>query len=185
MRVIIYGTQGSGKSTQAKLLAEKLSVPMISTGVISRMLALQDNEEGRMVKALIDAGDPTPQEIITREIDRIIDSPEAINGFVMEGHPRYSHQLEPFIDSLKSRGLDIDKVFYIGLTEDEGIKRIMSRAKIEGRTDDTPEGIARRLQLYREQTQPIIDFFRKKGKLVEIDGSGTIEEVAVLINQTL
>lgn len=185
MRILIYGPQGSGKSTQAELLAEKLKVPVISAGQISRELTEKNDEEGRWVKSLVDKGEPTPQEIIVREINKRFDNPSAKNGFVMDGYPRYAQQIESLVQAGEDRGWQIDKVIVINLPEEIGQQRIMSRAKIEGRNDDNPETIKRRLELYHQQTMPIIDYFKKLGKVIEIDGSGTIEEVQKLINLKL
>jgi adenylate kinase len=185
MRVLIYGPQGSGKSTQAQLLAEKLKVSVISAGQISRELSSQDNEEGRWVKNLVDKGEPTPQEIIVREVNKKFDDPSCQNGFVMDGYPRYAQQIESLVAAGEERGWEIDKVIVINLPEDVGQKRILSRAKLESRDDDTPESIKRRLELYHQQTEPIIDYFKKLGKVMEVDGSGTIEEVFSLICQVI
>lgn len=181
MRIIIYGPQGSGKSTQAKLLAKKLNLPSFSTGEISRQIAAQDSNQGRKVKEFIDRGDPTPPEIIDPVIRSTLAS--AKDGYILDGFPRYSDQLYLLEEWLGETNTKIDKVILINVPIDIGIKRIMSRVGKEGRADDTPEIIRKRLELYREQTQPIIDYFRGKGVLVEIDGSGTIEEVTALINK--
>jgi len=185
MRVLIYGPQGSGKSTQAQLLAEKLKVPVICAGQISRELSAQDNEEGHWVKSLVDKGEPTPQEIIVRKINKKFDDPSCQEGFIMDGYPRYAQQIESLVAAGVERGWEVDKVVVINLPEEIGQKRILSRAKLEGRTDDTPESIRRRLELYHQQTEPIIDYFKKLGKVVEVDGSGTIEEVFSLIDKNL
>ncbi len=182
---LLYGPQGSGKSTQAKLLAERLNLTLVSTGQISRSLAAQDTPEGRRVKALIDAGEPTPQEIIVPAVDRVLDNPGKTAGFVFDGYPRYAQQIESLVVSIENHGWEINKVVFIDLTEQEGIKRIMLRAKEEGRADDNPQSITRRLELYHQQTQPIIDYFRRLGKVTEIDGSGTVEEVYQLLLQAL
>lgn len=183
MRIyLLYGPQGSGKSTQAKLLAEKLGYVFVSAGEISRQIAPQDNEIGRRVKALIDSGDPTPQEIIVPAIDNVFDAPGAV-GFVLDGYPRYAQQIESFVQSIKKRGWGVTRVISILLSEEEGKKRLSSRAAIEGRSDDVTAAITKRLELYREQTVPIIHYFQKLGLVVEVDGRGTIEEVHQLILQ--
>lgn len=185
MRIIIYGPQGSGKSTQATLLSEKLHLPVISAGEISRLIAEENSPEGKHVKELMDRGEPTPTEIIAPRIERALTAPSAQNGFILDGFPRYTDQIEQLAVIMDHLGSDIDRVFQIKLSEDEGIKRIMSRVATEGRKDDNPDAIGRRLQLYHQQTEPIISYFKKLGKLIEIDGSGSIEEVQLLISESL
>lgn len=182
---LIYGPQGSGKTTQAKLLAEKHNLVLISAGEISRDLAKQDTKEGKRVKALIDKGEPTPDEIIVPAVNKILDQSPAAAGFVFDGYPRYAQQIESLVSSLDKHGWEINKVFVLRLTEEVGIKRIMGRATLENREDDTPQAIARRLQLYHQQTEPIINYFQRLGKVVEIDGAKTIVEIAVDIENHL
>lgn len=174
---LVYGPQGSGKSTQAQLLAQKFNLTYISAGHISRDIA-KTNET---VRQLIDRGEPTPQEIIVPAVNAVMEEHKQGNGFVFDGYPRYAQQIEFLVTAIENYHWDITKVIIINLSEKDGFDRIMSRAKIEGREDDTPQSIARRLELYHQQTVPIIDYFKKLGKVVEIDGSGTIEEVHNLI----
>ncbi len=182
---LLYGPQGAGKTTQAKLLADKLDLVMISAGEISREIAKQDTPVGHQVKELIDRGEQTPNEIIVPAIDQLLDHPGGKNGFVFDGYPRYAQQIESLVVSIEKHGWEINKVVFIDLPEDVGVKRIMLRAQGERRADDTPEAIARRLELYHQQTQPIIDYFRRLDKVAEIDGSGTVEEVYQLLLQAL
>lgn len=185
MRILIYGPQGSGKSTQAQLLAEEFKIPVISAGQISRELSEKNDEEGKWVKSLIDKGEPTPEEVIVREVNKRLDYPSAENGFVMDGYPRYVQQVETLVEAGEGRGWEIDRVIVINLPEEIGQQRILARVKTEDRNDDTPESIKRRLELYHQQTEPIISYFRKLGKVVDIDGRGTIEEVHQLIMDSL
>lgn len=181
---LIYGPQGSGKSTQAKLISEKFGYKFVSAGDVSRQIAAEDSDIGRRVKSLYDSGNPTPQEIIVPAIDRVLDTPGS-TGFVLDGYPRYAQQIESLVESIEKRGWQVTKVVSILLSDEDCKKRMASRARLENRNDDVAVAIARRLELYHQQTVPIIHYFQKLGLVVEIDGSGTIEEVHQLILQSL
>lgn len=177
MRIIIYGPQGSGKTTQAKLLAENLGLIAISAGEVSRQIASEDTEEGRLVKSLIDKGNLTPDDVLFKRLKIIFDSSQASDGFILDGFPRNKEQFTQINDYLLAMNEKIDKVFLIKLDEKTGVERIMNRAKIEGRSDDNEEAIKMRLKIFHEQSEPIINLFRQQGIVTEIDGNGTIEEV--------
>lgn len=183
MNIIVMGPQGSGKSTQAKLLAQKLGLISLSSGEVARQISSENTDEARQVKAIMDRGELIPDEILFARMRRIFDSPEGKNGFVLDGYPRNNEQLVPLEKYLQEKGIKIDKVILIDLPEEIGISRIMSRVTKEGRSDDTPEAIARRLQIFHEQTKPILDYYQKQGIVNIVDGSGTIEEVTALINK--
>lgn len=172
MNIIIMGPQGSGKSTQGDLLAERLGIPHIQTGEIYRQIAQQDSELGRKVKAVLDVGGLIDDQVTFEVVDKHL--AEIKSGFIIDGFPRTLVQAQREL-------FPVDKVIYIRLTDEEAIKRLLLRK----RKDDTPEIIAERLKLYHQQTEPILDYYRKQGKLAEVDGSGTIEEVSTLINQSL
>lgn len=178
---LVYGPQGSGKSTQARLLSEKLGLVLISAGDISRDLS----SKNETVKALVDKGEPTPQEFIVKAVNEIFRQNEKAVGFVLDGYPRFIEDVEPFAQELDARNWAVTKVFFLQLSEEVALKRLVSRAQKEGRTDDTPESVSRRLQLYHSQTQPIIEYFRREGLVVDVDDSGTIEEVYELISKAL
>ncbi|MBI4100090.1 nucleoside monophosphate kinase [Candidatus Microgenomates bacterium] len=178
---LLYGPQGSGKSTQAKLLAERLNLILVSAGDISRDLAAKNET----VKALVDKGEPTPQEFIVTAVNDIFRQNKEGGGFVLDGYPRYIEDVEPFAVELNAQGWEVTKVLFLQLSEQDALQRLVLRAKKENRADDTPDSISRRLELYHQQTQPIIDYFRRLGKVAEVDGSGTVEEVSALIQKAL
>lgn len=185
MNIIIYGPQGSGKTTQAKLLAKKLGSVAISAGEVSRQIASENTPEGKLVKSLIDNGNLSPDNILFEKLKIIFDSPEAVNGFVLDGFPRNAEQLDQITDYLHTNNKQIDKVIVILLDEKTGIERIMNRVKTEGRADDTEVAIKQRLKIFHEQTEPIINSFQKQGIVAKIAGNGTINEVHSLILQSL
>ena len=170
MNIIFMGPQGSGKSTQADLLAKKLNLPHIQTGDIYRSIATQNTDLGKKIKNIMDSGglidDQTTYELVDKHLSEIK------NGFIIDGFPRTLSQA-------KKQPFRIDKVINIKLSDEEATKRMLLR----NREDDSPEAIAQRLKLYHQETEPILGFYRLQEKLVEVDGSGTIEEVTGLINK--
>lgn len=163
MRVLIIGPQGSGKSTQSKLLGKFLKIPVISTGDIFRALSSSESEEGKRIRAILGAGklvdDKTTAEIVKKRLEREKD-------FIMDGYPRTIEQMKIF-DPL------FDKVIYLDVPQDMVINRLMLR----GRADDTSELIRQRLDLYYKQTQPLLDYYKKMGNLLNIDGRREIEKI--------
>ncbi len=164
MKILMIGPQGSGKSTQAELLANYLGVPKISTGDIFRKLSEEDSQEAKRVKDILSQGklvdDETTTEIVKARLQDIQ------NGFILDGYPRNIHQVEIFDPQF-------DKVIYLKTPKEELLKRLMSR----GRTDDTPEAINTRLDLYFIQTQPLLDFYKSQGILIEVNGIGGINQI--------
>ncbi len=158
MKILFIGPQGSGKSTQGKLLAKFLGLPYISTGDIFRAM-------GGKVQQILDQGklvdDKTTSKIVEEKIKG-----ENINGFILDGYPRTMEQIKLFDPGF-------DKVIILTLSDREATKRLLSR----GREDDTKELIFARLKAYHEQTDPIIDYYRQKGKLKSVNGTGSIDEI--------
>ncbi len=165
-KILLIGLQGSGKSTQADLLTRHLQVPKISTGDIFRQLRKEDSDEGRRIKNILDSGqlvdDQTTAEIVRKRVSK----KDCKNGFVMDGYPRTLEQLQMFDPQF-------DKVTYLNVPKEEVVKRLLSR----GRADDTEDLIGKRLDLYYQQTQPLLDYYRQKGILVEINGVGDIQRI--------
>lgn len=158
MKILLIGPQGSGKSTQADLLAQHLGVPKISTGDIFRKLS--------QVREILNAGKLVDDKITASIVEKKLKEEDYQNGFVMDGYPRNIHQVELFDPGF-------DKVTYLKVPRAELLRRLLAR----GRRDDTPESINTRLELYFEQTEPLLDYYKQKGILVEVDGMGEIQKV--------
>ncbi len=185
MNIIIYGPPGSGKSTQAKLLTEKLGLIRIASGDISRQIASEDTDEGHLVRDFINQGGLTPDDILFRRIRKIFDDSNLTKGVIMDGYPRNEDQILLVENMLAEKNIQVDKVVVIDLSEDESQKRMLARASIEKRADDTVDVIANRFRVYHQRTEPIIKYYDQKNKVVHVDGHGTIDQVQDLILQAL
>ncbi len=171
MRILIVGPQGAGKGTQAALLAQNLAIPHISTGDIFRANATSGTELGVLAKKYMDAGDLVPDEVTSAMVASRLEEADAAPGFLLDGYPRTVPQAMWLTDLLTSRGQAIDAVLLLQAPDEVLIERMMSR----GRADDTPEAITRRLDLYRSETAPLVDYYADQ--LVAVHGVGTVDEV--------
>jgi adenylate kinase len=175
--LIFLGPPGSGKGTQAKMLAEKKGLPHISLGDILREEVRIGTEIGRKAKVLMDAGKLVPDELTIELTRRRINQPDCRNGFIIDGFPRSMAQAEALTAMFAAQKLNLDKVIYFRLSETEAVKRLLSRAGIEGRADDNEAAIKTRFEVYEKATRPLIDYYQQTGKLFEIDAAQTIEQV--------
>ncbi len=174
MKILLIGPQGSGKSTQAGLLAKEKNLPRISTGDIFRELSSQDSEEGRKIKAILNSGKLIGDLETAKIVEQRLKKDDCSNGFILDGYPRNKEQRKIFDPK-------VDKVFDLEVSDGEVVKRLLAR----GREDDIMEVIKKRLDLYHEQTAPLLDYYKNQGILVEIDGSGSIEEIQRRIKERL
>ncbi|MBI2085793.1 nucleoside monophosphate kinase [Candidatus Daviesbacteria bacterium] len=174
MKILLIGPQGSGKSTQAKLLAEFLKVPFISMGDIFRKISSEDSELGRRVKEILDSGQLVDDRITSETVKQRLQEKDCQDGFVVDGYPRTENQLRNFDPSF-------DKVFYLDVPEEEVIKRLLAR----GRSDDAYELIKKRLDLYYQQTQSLLDYYKQGNKLIEISGIGDIQNIQDEIKKSI
>ena len=184
MNLLLLGPQGSGKGTQAKRISEDHGVPHVSTGDMFRALD-ETSELGREVRAIMDRGDLVPDEITIRMIEDRLSQDDAVDGFILDGFPRNSAQAEALDAMLTVIGRGLDAILYFDLPDDVARARALGRASEEGRTDDTPETIERRLAIYHEQTKPIVEYYRTSGKLVPLHAERPVGEVYGQIQQAL
>ncbi len=176
-RLVIMGPQGSGKGTQAALLAGRLGVPAISTGDIFRANVKGGTELGNQAKAIMDAGDLVPDEITNAMVRDRLAQPDATEGFILDGYPRNAAQVEALDAVLADRGVALDAVLELTADMEELLARLAKRAVVEGRADDTADVIQRRLAIYAEQTAPLTQGYAARGLLVTVDGTGPVDEV--------
>ncbi|MGY1635145.1 adenylate kinase [Geodermatophilus sp. SYSU D00742] len=182
MRVVLLGPPGAGKGTQAQVIADRLGVPAISTGDIFRANVSGRTELGLKAKVFMDAGDLVPDEVTVAMVKDRLAEPDAKGGFLLDGFPRTIPQAEQLRSSLHDLGQGLDRVLELVVDEDELVRRLSGRRMlVDGewvqRDDDKPETVRHRLQVYREQTEPLSGFYESEGLLTRIDAIGAVEEV--------
>ena len=185
MRILLLGPQGSGKGTQAQRISRTYGIPHIATGDMLRAAMAAGTELGRKVKPIYDAGELVPDDLMIDLIRERLSQPDAEDGFVLDGFPRTLEQAEALDDMLLELGSPLDVVFDLQIDEPTTVQRLLDRARKEGRSDDTPEAIAKRLQLFRDATLPVIEHYRAQGKFVGVHAGGTVNEVFNEIQEAL
>jgi adenylate kinase len=185
MRLIFMGPPGAGKGTQAQVVADHFGVPAISTGDIFRANVSQGTELGLEAQRYMDAGEYVPDEITNKMVRNRIDEEDAVKGFLLDGYPRTLAQVDELDGMVRFTGHQLDSVVVLTVDPDELVQRLLARAEIDGRSDDTEEVIRRRQELYAEQTEPLIEVYRKRGIVLEIDGIGEVDEVTSRIFEAL
>jgi adenylate kinase len=171
------GPPGAGKGTQAATVAAHFGIPAISTGDIFRANVSQGTPLGVEAKRYMDAGDYVPDEITNKMVRNRIDEPDAEPGFLLDGYPRTTAQVDELDGMISFTGHKLDAAVVLVVNPDELVARLLQRAQIEGRADDTEEVVRRRQEVYAEQTEPLIEIYRARGVLVEVDGMGEVDEV--------
>jgi adenylate kinase len=177
MRLLIMGPPGAGKGTQAKFIAEHFKIPAISTGDIFRANVSQGTPLGVEAKSYMDKGEYVPDSVTNRMVRDRIDESDAVNGFLLDGYPRTAQQVAELDGMIGHTGHQLDAVICLTVDQDEIVARLLQRAEVEGRTDDTEDVVRRRQEVYAEETAPLIDIYRGRDLLVEVDGLGEVTEV--------
>ena len=177
MRIVLMGPPGAGKGTQAVKIAESLQVPHISTGEIFRANLAAGTTLGMEAKRYMEAGEYVPDEVTNSMVAARLAETDAANGFILDGYPRTLAQVDELDGILTGLNTKLDKVVEITANVDEVVARLLNRAKEQGRADDTEEVIRRRMDVYAEQTEPLVRVYDDRGLLVKVDGMGSMDEV--------
>jgi adenylate kinase len=178
MRLVFMGPPGAGKGTQATGLAARLGIPHISTGDIFRANVSQGTPLGVDARRYMDAGEYVPDDVTNAMVRDRLAQPDCAPGFLLDGYPRTVDQVAQLDDMLASSGHALDRVVELTVDIDEVVGRLVRRAADQGRADDTEDVIRRRLEIYAEQTAPLLAMYASRGLLVQVDGLGEIDDVA-------
>lgn len=177
MRLVLLGPPGSGKGTQAALLKDRLNIAHISTGDLLRAAVAAGTELGKIAKATMDAGELVSDDLVLQLLEDRLGEPDVANGYILDGYPRNLAQAEA-LDALLARlNQNIDHALALIVDEEQIVARLAQRASEQGRTDDSESVVRHRLQVYAEQTAPVVNYYQDKGLLTRIDGMGSIEEI--------
>lgn len=171
------GAPGSGKGTQATALAERYGVPAISTGDIFRTNIHEGTELGMHVQSIIESGEYVPDDVTEAIVADRLSEPDCEPGFLLDGFPRTMHQVHFLDEHLASESLNLDAVVSLQVNPNALVDRLLERARIENRADDNEDTIRRRMEVYAGQTAPLLFHYERQGILVDVDGTGSVDEV--------
>jgi len=177
VRLILIGPPGAGKGTQAKRLADRLGVPAVSTGDIFRSNVAAGTELGLLADGFMKRGEYVPDSLTNDMVRQRLSEPDADAGFVLDGYPRTTDQVEVLDQILAERDHRLEAVVELTADPDEVVARLLNRAQIEGRSDDTEDVIRRRQEVYREQTAPLTALYGARGLVRTVDGMGLMDDV--------
>ena len=175
--VVLMGAPGAGKGTQAKLLEEQLSLPQVATGDLFRANLKNETELGKLAKTYMDRGDLVPDEVTIAMVKDRLAQDDCGNGAILDGFPRSPAQADALNSLLIDFGGEINVVPFIYVEEEILISRLLKRAEIEGRADDNEDTNRNRMNVYRESTAPLLDYYSEKGLVVKVDGDRPVDEV--------
>ncbi len=185
IRLLLIGPPGAGKGTQAAKLASRLAIPAISTGDIFRENVRGETPLGLEAKAFMDRGEYVPDSLTNALVRDRLNQADALGGFLLDGYPRTIDQVEELDDILRAADKKLDVVVQLTADSEELVRRLTGRAAEQGRSDDTPDVISRRLAVYDEQTAPLIDVYAARGLVAKVNGLGEIDEVTSRIVKVL
>ncbi|WP_282296923.1 MULTISPECIES: adenylate kinase [unclassified Stenotrophomonas] len=185
MRLVLLGPPGSGKGTQATRLKDKLGLAHISTGDMLRAEIAAGSELGKQAKSVMDAGNLVSDEILLGMLESRLSQADVAKGFILDGYPRNVAQANALDAVLAKIGQPLDAVVQLDVGTDLLVERIAGRAAEQGRADDSPESVRNRLNVYNEQTAPVVDFYAGRGTLERVDGVGELDEVEARIHKAI
>ena len=185
MRIVLLGAPGSGKGTQSQRLVERHGVPQISTGDLLRAEVAAGSPLGLQAKAVMERGDLVSDEILLGMLKDRFSRDDTRAGFILDGYPRNLAQAGALDKLLAELGQKFDAAVQLVVDNEQIIERLAGRAKAEGRSDDTPESVRHRLNVYDEKTAPVVDFYRQHGQLTVVDGVGALDEVFTRIVEAI
>lgn len=178
MRIVLMGPPGAGKGTQAQVLAERLGIPHVSTGDIFRAHLSQVTPLGIAAGMFMESGNYVPDRITNAMVRSRLEQPDAAAGFLLDGYPRTLDQVGVLEAALADMGVFLDRVVELTVDTDEVVARLLKRAQEQGRADDTEDVIRRRMEVYAEQTEPLLARYGESNRLVTVDGAGAVADVA-------
>lgn len=185
MRLLLLGAPGSGKGTQAARLKAHLQVPHISTGDLLRAEVAAGSALGQAAREVMARGELVSDDILLGMLEQRLSRPDVANGFILDGYPRNLAQADALDALLRRIGQPVDAAVQLDVDPELLVQRIAGRAQAEGRADDSPESVRKRLQVYAEQTAPVIHYYREHGQLQVVDGVGELDTVFDRIVQAL
>jgi adenylate kinase len=175
--IVLMGAPGAGKGTQARMLETNLGLPQVATGDLFRHNLKNKTELGLLAQSYMDRGELVPDSVTVDMVRARLSQPDCANGAVLDGFPRNTSQADALNDLLAEMGERINVVPYIHVNQEVLVARLLKRAEIEGRADDNEETIRTRMKVYQEQTAPLLDYYRERNLLVEVNGEQSIDEV--------
>ena len=185
MRLVLLGAPGSGKGTQAARLKEHLQVPHVSTGELLRAAVTSGTPLGQQARAVMESGGLVSDDIVLGMLEERLLQPDTGNGFILDGYPRNLAQARALDALLAKIGQPMDIAVQLDVAQDLLVGRLSGRAAVEGRADDSPDAVRKRLRVYDELTAPVVDYYRNTGKLACLDGVGSVDEVFTRIVEAI